>query len=175
MSDDKNKTESLNIFRRSAQSHNKNLQALRAMQDSKTSDTPRARIPAREEKKRAETVNRPETKQRLKEKQRSEDSAGVLVSRLAAQVRRWQTSLPDDKQSIIVAVLANGTVIPVSRLESDGHHGLVIHGDLDDSPCMIVSHQNNLTLLCTTTDKKSERDGRQIEFYVDGKKLPSED
>jgi len=107
------------------------------------------------------------------EKQRT-GSAGELVIHLAAHFRRWEKDIPQDKEPIVVAVLANGTAIPVTRLGSEGYHGLIIFGKLDGSHCMITSHQANLTLLCTTGVKDPENYIPKIEFYVDGKELLSE-
>lgn len=98
-------------------------------------------------------------------------TAADLVNQMAVNIRFWQSSLSDDKEASIVAILANGAEIPIQHLASEGIEGLIIHGELKGEPCMIATHQSNLTLVCTAVDKVAGVNRPEIRFYVDGKKL----
>lgn len=101
----------------------------------------------------------------------SSDTAGALVSQLAAHIRLWQANLPEDKEAGILAILGNGTEIPIQYIATEGKHGLIIHGTLNEKSCMIAAHQSNLTLLCTSEDKRPGVSRPELRFFVDGKKL----
>ena len=84
------------------------------------------------------------------------ESSLALIRRLAARIKAWKTAIPKDAEAVILAILANGTVIEARRLSSEGHHGIVIEGTLfspEDAtgaaPCMVLAHQANLQLLCS--------------------------
>jgi hypothetical protein len=76
----------------------------------------------------------------------------VVVNRLlAARVKEWRKAIPKDAEPVILAILANDTVVDAHRISPQGHHGVLIEGTLfspDDasgaSPCIVVAHQANL-------------------------------
>jgi hypothetical protein len=91
-------------------------------------------------------------------------SAASLVDRMARRIDAWKTALPLDQQPAIIAVLPNGLSIRVSVLASDGHHGVVIQGDSQNGPCMLVAHQATLQLLCFVEQVDDEEQRRPIGF-----------
>ena len=98
------------------------------------------------------------------------ESAGELIKRLAARIRLWQEQLEGNIQPVILAILTNGASIRVRRLEQDGHNGIIIEGTVDDKPCMILAHQQNLQLLCFVEEiKEPEQKKEPIGFNYHGK------
>src|SRR5262249_32994163 len=97
----------------------------------------------------------------------------VVVNRLlAARVKEWRKAIPKDAEPVILAILANGTVIDAHRVSPQGHHGVLIEGTLfspdDASPCIVVAHQANLQLLCYIRKVLEPREPRVIGFGVPG-------
>ena len=87
--------------------------------------------------------------------------------------------LPDDLEPVILSFLPTGDVVEVVSIGEDGHSSVVIEGLVDDAPCMFISHQASLQVLCYT--RKIEPDGdedqdqpkkrRTIGFHVDGEEF----
>lgn len=109
------------------------------------------------------------------EEQHAYESAGALIRRLAVRIRLWQTQIPKDAQPVILAILANGASIRVSRLIQDGHNGIIVEGTLNDSPCMVLAHQGTLQLLCYVEQmQKPEKEKIPIGFQYQGKEQDDE-
>ena len=75
-------------------------------------------------------------------------SAGNLVTHLAAQIRIWQTQLPEDHQAVVWAVLPNGLSIDVRELSSYGHNLVKLTGLIGDSETVLLAHQATVQILC---------------------------
>jgi len=58
----------------------------------------------------------------------------------------------------------------------DGHSSVVIEGLVNDSPCMFISHQASLQILCYTRqvaeeEKEAPKKKRTIGFHVGGESI----
>ncbi|MGS2724095.1 hypothetical protein ACVBEJ_10150 [Porticoccus sp. GXU_MW_L64] len=95
-------------------------------------------------------------------------SAGVLMRRLADTVIQWRNQLPQDQQPAILAVLNGGIQINVLRLAQESFHGIRIEGTINGSPCMLLSHQSSVQLLCYVEKVEKEEFRRRIGFIIDG-------
>jgi hypothetical protein len=98
------------------------------------------------------------------------ESAGEFVRRLAHRVAKWRERLPDDEQPVILALLPNGGSVEVWSFGEDGHSSVVVEGLMDGSPCMFISHQASLQILCYTQKVEPEK-RRSIGFHVGGKAI----
>ncbi len=114
------------------------------------------------------------------EQQHRFESAGEFIKRLAHRVSRWRDSLPEDEVPMVLTFLPTGDVVEVLTLGEDGHSSVVIEGLVEGSPCMFISHQASLQILCYT--RKVEEDGetgaesepkpkRTIGFHVGGEEI----
>ena len=104
------------------------------------------------------------------EEQHRFESAGEFVTRLAVRVAKWREQLPDDEQPIILALLPNGNAVEVWSVGEDGHSSVVVEGLMNDSPCMFISHQASLQVLCYTQKVEPEK-RRKIGFHVGGEEI----
>ena len=95
-------------------------------------------------------------------------SAGVLMRRLADTVIQWRSQLPEDEQPAITAILNGGIQINVLRLAQESFHGIRIEGTINGSPCMLLSHQSSVQLLCYVEKVEKEEFRRRIGFIIDG-------
>lgn len=95
-------------------------------------------------------------------------SAGVLMRRLADTVLQWREQLPDDQQPAIVAILNGGVQVNVERLAQESFHGIRIEGTVNGNPCMLLSHQSSVQLLCYVEQVEKEEFRRRIGFIIDG-------
>ena len=95
------------------------------------------------------------------------ESAGEFVKRLAHRVQKWRERLPEDEQPVILALRSNGSAIEVRSVGEDGHSSVVVEGLLDGAPCMFISHQASLQILCYT-QKVEPEERRKIGFHVGG-------
>jgi hypothetical protein len=82
------------------------------------------------------------------EEKHAYESSGDIIRRTEIKIKAWQRKIPKDSQPVILAILANGVTVRVSRLSQEGHNGVTIEGRVDDAPCFVFSHQNTLQLLC---------------------------
>lgn len=110
-----------------------------------------------------------------KEKEHRFESAGEFVKRLADRVVKWREMLPENLEPVIFAFLPGGEPVEVISIGEDGHSSVVIEGTLDEVPCMFVSHQASLQVLCYTREIKEEEEPevkkRRIGFHVGGEKI----
>ena len=95
-------------------------------------------------------------------------SAGVLVRRLAETVTQWRTQVPADSQPAVIAILQGGVQVSVSLLAEESFHGIRIEGTVDGSPCMVLTHQASVQLLCFVAKVENEELRRKIGFVIDG-------
>lgn len=95
-------------------------------------------------------------------------SAGVLMKRLADTISSWRTQAPKDVQPAILAILNGGIQINVTLLAEESFHGIRIEGTLNGSPCMLLSHQSSVQLLCYLAKVETEEKRRTIGFIIDG-------
>jgi len=95
-------------------------------------------------------------------------SAGVLVRRLAQTVSQWRQQVPPDAQPVVLALLSSGVQINVSLLAEESFHGLRIEGTIDGTPCMLLTHQASVQLLCYVAKVENETARRRIGFIIDG-------
>ena len=106
------------------------------------------------------------------EEKHAYESSGALIKRLAITIRAWRQQIPQDAQPAILAILANGTAVRVSRLIQEGHNGVIVDGKVDDSPCLVLAHQSTLQLLCYIEHmEKPDRERLPIGFHYTGADL----
>lgn len=96
-------------------------------------------------------------------------SAAELIRSLANTIRLWRQNTPADAQPAITAILSGGMQISVTRLAQESFHGIRIEGHVAGNPCMILTHQSNVQLLCYIEKIAEEAPERKIGFIVDGK------
>jgi len=111
-----------------------------------------------------------------KEKEHRFESAGEFIKRLANRIVKWREELPDTQEPVILTFLPTGDVVEVMTIGEDGHSSVVIEGLVDGSPCMFISHQASLQVLCyTRTIKEGEDEAqpkkRTIGFHVGGEEI----
>ena len=112
-----------------------------------------------------------------KEQAHKFESAGEFVKRLAERVARWREKLPEDREPVILTFLPTGDIVEVLTIGEDGHSSVVIEGLVDDAPCMFISHQASLQVLCYTRKIQSEEEQeespkrRTIGFHVGGEEI----
>lgn len=95
-------------------------------------------------------------------------SSGELIRSLARTIKKWRQNMPRDAQPVIVAMLNGGLQINVARLVQESFHGIRIEGTSGGNPCMVLSHQNNVELLCYIQKVPEEEPDRRIGFVIDG-------
>jgi hypothetical protein len=100
--------------------------------------------------------------------QNSFQSAGVLVRRMAQTVAQWRKQVPSDSQPVVLALLQGGVQVNVSLLAEESFHALRIEGTIEGSPCMLLTHQASVQLLCVIMKVEEEAQRRQIGFIIDG-------
>ncbi len=96
-------------------------------------------------------------------------SSGELIRSLANTIRHWRKTTPADAQPAITAILSGGMQISVTRLAQESFHGIRIEGHVGGNPCMILSHQSNVQLLCYIEKIAEEVPEKKIGFIIDGK------
>ncbi|MGJ8657798.1 MAG: hypothetical protein ACSHX6_15225 [Akkermansiaceae bacterium] len=113
-----------------------------------------------------------------KEREHRFESAGEFITRLANRVTKWRNSLPEDEIPVVLTFLPTGDVVEVITVGEDGHSSVVIEGLVNDSPCMFISHQASLQILCYTrkvVDEEGEEEEpkkkRTIGFHVGGEEI----
>jgi hypothetical protein len=96
-------------------------------------------------------------------------SAAVLLRQLAANITNWRTALPEGFQPAIVALLQGGVQIQVQNLAQVSFHGIQIEGFINGKPCVLLSHQASVQVLCIAEEiKPTEPQRRPIGFLIDG-------
>lgn len=95
----------------------------------------------------------------------SYQSSKELIRRLAATIKIWAAQAPEKTQPAILAVLNNGAAIQVRQLASEGHHGIRIEGMLGDVPCMLLTHQASVQLLCYLEKVEKDEQRHTIGFH----------
>ena len=98
----------------------------------------------------------------------SYQSARALLQRLSQTVSEWRQQLDEDMQPIILAILNGGIQIDVERMAQESFHGIRIEGLLNGNPCMLLSHQSSVQLLCFVQKVEKENYRRKIGFIIDG-------
>jgi len=113
-----------------------------------------------------------------KEREHRFESAGEFIKRLANRVAKWRNSLPEDQMPVVLTFLPTGDVVEVITVGEDGHSSVVVEGLVNDSPCMFISHQASLQILCYTRKVESEeaaeeepKKKRTIGFHVGGEEI----
>ena len=106
-----------------------------------------------------------------KEQQHRFESAGEFIKRLAHRVQAWRETLPDDEQPCIYGLLPDGSAVTIISIAEDGHSSVIIDGLLDESPCMFITHQASLQILCFTQKLEKEEVPRTIGFHVGGEQI----
>ncbi|GAA5497454.1 hypothetical protein SAMN02745181_2444 [Rubritalea squalenifaciens DSM 18772] len=106
-----------------------------------------------------------------KEREHRFESAGEFIRRLADRVVKWRDSLPEGETPVVLTFLQTGDVVEVMTIGEDGHSGVVIEGMVGDSPCMFISHQASLQILCYTRTIEEEKPRRTIGFHVGGETI----
>ena len=86
-------------------------------------------------------------------------SAGVLLQALANEARAWHQQLPPDYRPAIVAILHGGLQVQVRTLAQISFDGIRIEGQMGDSPCSLLVHQDTVQLVCY-----AERVGNEAKF-----------
>ena len=84
--------------------------------------------------------------------------------------------MPEDEIPVILTFLPTGDLVEVLTIGEDGHSSVVIEGIVDDSPCMFISHQASLQILCYTKkveddDEEDDTPRRMIGFHVGGEEI----
>ena len=98
----------------------------------------------------------------------SYQSARALLQRLSQTMTDWRKELGDDVQPAILAILNGGLQIDVERMAQESFHGIRIEGLLNGNPCMLLSHQSSVQLLCFVQKIEKEKPRRKIGFVIDG-------
>jgi len=109
-----------------------------------------------------------------KEKEHRFESAGEFIKRLADRVARWRESLGEGEEPVVLSFLPTGDVVEVLTIGEDGHSGVVIEGLVDGAPCMFISHQASLQILCytrTITEEQQAEPRRMIGFHIGGEEI----
>lgn len=106
-----------------------------------------------------------------KEQQHRFESAGEFIKRLAHRVQAWRESLPDNQQPYILCLLPDGGSVQILSIAEDGHSSVVVEGLLNDAPCMFISHQASLQIMCFTQELQEEEEPRTIGFHVNGEQI----
>jgi hypothetical protein len=95
-------------------------------------------------------------------------SSGELIRSLANTIKQWRKHMPKDAEPAIVAMLNGGLQVQVTRLVQESFHGIRIEGTAGGNPCMVLSHQSNIELLCYVQQVPEEEPERRIGFVIDG-------
>ncbi len=98
----------------------------------------------------------------------SYQSSRALLQRLSQTMTDWRKELNDDVQPAIVAILNGGLRIDVERMAQESFHGIRIEGILNGNPCMLLSHQSSVQLLCFVQKIEKENPRGKIGFVIDG-------
>ena len=109
-----------------------------------------------------------------KEREHRFESAGEFIRRLAHRVAKWREAIADDEVPVVLAFLPTGDAVEVLTIGEDGHSSVVIEGLVEGSPCMFISHQASLQVLCYTRkleQEEVEAPRRMIGFHVGGEEI----
>ncbi len=98
----------------------------------------------------------------------SYQSARALLQRLSQTVTDWRKELDDDVQPAILAILNGGLQVEIERMAQESFHGIRIEGLLNGNPCMLLSHQSSVQLLCFVQKIEKQKPRRKIGFIIDG-------
>ena len=98
----------------------------------------------------------------------SYQSARALLQRLSQTVMDWRKELDEDVQPAILAIMNGGIQIDVERMAQESFHGIRIEGLLNGNPCMLLSHQSSVQLLCFVQKIEKKKPRRKIGFIIDG-------
>ena len=98
----------------------------------------------------------------------SYQSARALLQRLSETVMDWRKELPEDVQPAILAILNGGIQIDVERMAQESFHGIRIEGLLNGNPCMLLSHQSSVQLLCFVQKIQKQKPKRKNGFIIHG-------
>jgi len=99
------------------------------------------------------------------------ESSGEFIRRLASRIALWREELPDDEEPAIFALMSNGDAVEVYTIGEDGHSSVVVEGNLNGAPCMLITHQSSLQVVCYTRKIEDEKPPRMIGFHVGGEAL----
>jgi hypothetical protein len=102
------------------------------------------------------------------EDRHSYESSKDLIQSVIATIRQWKKSQPDTCQPAVLALLHGGVQIEVISLTNVSFHGLRIEGVLGGRPCVVLTHQSTVQLLCYPAEPVKDRPRRKIGFCVDG-------
>ncbi len=109
-----------------------------------------------------------------KEREHRFESAGEFIRRLAHRVAKWREAIAEDEVPVVLAFLPTGDAVEVLTIGEDGHSSVVIEGLVEGSPCMFISHQASLQVLCYTRkleQEEAEAPRRMIGFHVGGEEI----
>lgn len=93
-------------------------------------------------------------------------SAKVLIDRLKLRYESWQREIEDDNLQVAIYALTDGASIRVFSLAEESFHGIAIEGEFDGAPCLFVTHQTNLKLICLARPVTQEEPKRVIGFFT---------
>jgi hypothetical protein len=102
------------------------------------------------------------------EERHSYESSKDLIRSVIATIRQWKKSQPDACQPSILALLHGGVQIEVTSLTNVSFHGLRVEGVLGGRPCVVLTHQATVQLLCYPAEPATDQPRRKIGFCVDG-------
>ncbi len=97
-----------------------------------------------------------------------QESAGILMRRLADTIMQWRQQLPEDEEPAILAIMNGGIQINVERLAQESFNGIRIEGTMNGSPCMLLAHQSTVQMLCFVKHVEQPEKKRRIGFIIDG-------
>jgi hypothetical protein len=92
------------------------------------------------------------------------NSAKVLLERLDNYYSNWSAQIDPDCQVAIYALLPNGAAISVKTLTQEGFNGIAIEGLLNNSECLLLTHQASLQFLCVAEKITEEAPRQNIGF-----------
>ena len=109
-----------------------------------------------------------------KEREHRFESAGEFIKRLAFRVAKWRENVGENEVPVVLAFLPTGDAVEVLTIGEDGHSSVVIEGLVDGSPCMFISNQASLQVLCYTRVLEPDEEiepRRMIGFHVGGEEI----
>jgi hypothetical protein len=96
-------------------------------------------------------------------------SAAVLLQELATTITTWRAALSETMQPAVVALLQGGVQVQVQNLAQISFHGIRIEGRINGKPCVLLSHQASIQILCLAEEiAPPETPRRPIGFIIDG-------
>jgi hypothetical protein len=119
---------------------------LRKMQDDRESSTARL------------IASMPTTEERL-----SFASSEYTIGAISAQIKEWEAKTPDGKHLYVTMQTPDGRYMDISTIYPKGYNAFIAEGFVENLPCMVAAHINQLELFFTYEESKG---GRRVGFVL---------